>query len=61
MTVSTTDVVISLSSAALATCGAPPLGSGEGLAARTPITGERLGTVPGSTGAVVNVDEAIER
>ena len=61
VTVSTTDVVISLSSAALATCGAPPLGSGEGLAARTPITGERLGTVPGSTGAVVNVDEAIER
>jgi aldehyde dehydrogenase (NAD+) len=53
----TTDDVISITSAALAACGAPPLAEGDGPAARTPITGGRLGTI----GATTSVDDAVER
>ena len=57
MSISTTDLVISLTSAALAACGAPPLEAGAGATARTPITGAPLGTVP--TG--VSADDAVDR
>ncbi|MFM2072853.1 MAG: hypothetical protein RLZZ623_3117 [Actinomycetota bacterium] len=57
VTHSSTNVLISLSSSALAACGAPPLGAGDDLVARTPITGGSLGGVA----AGANVDDVVDR
>ena len=60
MSLPTTDDLISLASAALAACGAPPLASGDGPAARSPITGGRLGAVTYSSDVDAAVDRATE-
>ncbi len=57
MSLPTTDDVLTLASSALAACGAPPLSASDGVDARTPITGGRLGSVAGSA----DVDGAVER
>jgi aldehyde dehydrogenase (NAD+) len=57
VTLSTTDVIRSSATAALAACGAPPLRTGDGHVARTPITGDELGSI----GTSVGVDEAVAR
>jgi aldehyde dehydrogenase (NAD+) len=53
----TTADVLSITSQALAACGASPLSQHDGVSARTPITGGTLGTIAPSTA----VDDAVDR
>ena len=57
VTITPTDALVPLATAALAACGTPPLAADGAHPARSPITGGALGGVPDGVG----VDEAVER